>query len=76
MNFKSLMQKIKRAKYERTESNNDTVVERREFLERALTWTFVVSVSWLATDLAQHNLSQVVKDDWLEDHYKSDFIGV
>ena len=51
-------------------------MNRREFLQKALYGSAVVSGAWLMSDKLFDEYGGSFEEAWLKDYYKSDFVGV
>lgn len=73
----SLLRKL-RERYRRVPAAVEaTAMDRREFLGRMVSGAALITTSWLATDLLYENYGgNAFEESWLNDYYKSDFVGV
>ncbi len=71
-----LLNKIKNRRKNAAVAEITNGLDRREFLGKALTGAAVITTTWLATDIAYERYGSPLDESWLEDYYKSDFVGV
>ncbi len=72
----NLLQKIQNPLIKLNNAKETAVMDRRQFLERMLVGTTVITISWLASDQLYENYGGTFEEAWLRDYYKSDFNGV
>ena len=72
-----LLRKL-RVRYSKVPTNVEAPgLDRREFLTRMVSGAALVTTSWLATDVLYENYGgNALEESWLNDYYKSDFVGV
>ena len=72
-----LLRKLRRTDGDKIAADTEVAgINRREFLQKALYGSAVVSSAWLVSDKLFDEYGGSFEEAWLKDYYKSDFVGV
>ncbi len=71
-----LLRRLRRTDIEISAETEVVGIDRREFLEKMLVGSAVISTTWLMTDKLYDEYGGTFEEAWLKDYYKSDFVGV